>query len=394
MVEDKVIILGPNELLNLVSSYCLDDRNYLQWVQYIRTTLKGCKKLSHIEEKDPPRDDPKIYNGDGKGPTKRSTSEEKPFTKSSHGKYCMYCKRSGHTKDTCYKRYGKEKVLERMSGNKNSTQMWVNQTTSNKESGVEHTFTLQLDQDIQAFNKGEMDRLQALLNSTSKPLGSCGLTMNCKSSFNISGSVPQNILILDSRVTDHMTWFPSCFTSHFKVPKRQLITVANGDHVPIAGSGNVLLHPSLSLHNELTTRRTVGIAKEQDELYYLQHTKIGESYLEVELVIESLPFPSQDVQVQEVMKLTLVPKQVQMSELDVSIPDNSIEEQVQLSKLEEALKDENWVQVMKEEMEALEKNSTWEIVHRSKDKRVVGCRWIYTVKRKSDETLERNTKQD
>ncbi|RDX97989.1 hypothetical protein CR513_19160, partial [Mucuna pruriens] len=57
--------------------------------------------------------------------------------------------------------------------------------------------------------------------------------------------------------------------------------------------------------------------------------------------------------------------------------------------VQEALKDENWVQAMKEEMEALEKNSTWEIVDRPKDKRAVGCRWIYTVKCKSDGTLER-----
>ncbi|RDX66945.1 hypothetical protein CR513_54233, partial [Mucuna pruriens] len=60
MAKDKVIILGPNELPNLVSSYRLDDRNYLQWAQYIRTTLKGRKKLSHIEGNDPPRDDPKF----------------------------------------------------------------------------------------------------------------------------------------------------------------------------------------------------------------------------------------------------------------------------------------------------------------------------------------------
>ncbi|RDX97468.1 hypothetical protein CR513_19755, partial [Mucuna pruriens] len=367
--------------------------------------------------------------------------------------------------------------------------------------------------------------------------------MNGKSSFNISGSVPQSIWILDSGTIDHMTPFPSHFISYLKVPKRQLITVVNGDHVPIVGSDNVQLHSSLSLNNvlyvpklannlisihrliqdwncvELTTGRTIGVAKEQGGLYYLQHTKIGsdngtefvnlefskflkdngvvheltcvntpqqngvaerknrhllevarallfqmyvpnvywgevvltaaylinrlptrvlngispikhmlsffpssplilslpsrvfgcvtfvhshnphceeldpkaikcvfirypsnekgfkcyhpssrrffvsidvtfhetqsffvgpplqgESYLEVEPVIESLPFPTQDVQVQvqevtptqdvqvqEVTKPTLVLEQVQMSELDVSIPDNSIEEQVQLS---------------------------------------------------------------
>ncbi|RDY13383.1 hypothetical protein CR513_01714, partial [Mucuna pruriens] len=101
-----------------------------------------------------------------KGATKRSTFEEKPFIKSSRGEYCTYCKRLGHTKDTCYKRYGKEKVLERMGGNKGSTQMWVNQTTSNKENEVEHPSTSQFDQDIQAFSKEEMDYLRAFLNST------------------------------------------------------------------------------------------------------------------------------------------------------------------------------------------------------------------------------------
>ncbi|RDY12124.1 hypothetical protein CR513_03123, partial [Mucuna pruriens] len=113
----------------------------------------------------------------GKGPTKKSTSEEKPITKSSHGEYCTYFKQSGHTKDTCYKRYGKEKVLEQRK--------FLNEWN------------------IQAFSKEKMDRLRALLNSTSKPLGSCGLTMN-----------------------------------------------------------------------ELTTGRTIGVAKEQSGLYYLQHTKI------------------------------------------------------------------------------------------------------------------------
>ncbi|RDX81124.1 hypothetical protein CR513_38237, partial [Mucuna pruriens] len=232
--------------------------------------------------------------------------------------FAMYCKRSGHTKDICYKRYGKEKVLERMGGNKGSTKMWVNQTTSNKENEVEHPSTSQLDQDIQAFSKEEMDWLRALLNSTSKPLGSCGLTMNGKSSFNISGSVPQSIWILDSGATDHMTPFPSHFTSYLKVPKRQLITIANGDHVPIVGFDNIQLHSSLSLHNvlhvpklannlisinrliqdwncavtffrshcviqELTMGRTIGVAKDQGGLCYLQHTKIGNNTNKEEL---------------------------------------------------------------------------------------------------------------
>ncbi|RDY09213.1 hypothetical protein CR513_06454, partial [Mucuna pruriens] len=91
--------------------------------------------------------------------------------------------------------------------------MWLNQTTSDKENVVEHPSTSQLDQDIQAFSKEEMDLLRVLLNSTHKSLGSCGLTM--------------------------------------KVSKDQLITVANGDHVSIVGFDNVQLLSSLSLHNVL-----------------------------------------------------------------------------------------------------------------------------------------------
>ncbi|RDY05671.1 hypothetical protein CR513_10456, partial [Mucuna pruriens] len=60
MTKDKVITLGPNELPNLVNSYHLDDHNYLQRAQYIHTTFKGHKKLSHIEGNDLPRDDPKF----------------------------------------------------------------------------------------------------------------------------------------------------------------------------------------------------------------------------------------------------------------------------------------------------------------------------------------------
>ncbi|RDX58249.1 hypothetical protein CR513_62447, partial [Mucuna pruriens] len=47
--------------------------------------------------------------------------------------------------DTYCELYGKEKVLEQMGGNKGLTQMWVNQTTSDKENVVEPRSTSQLD---------------------------------------------------------------------------------------------------------------------------------------------------------------------------------------------------------------------------------------------------------
>ncbi|RDY03703.1 hypothetical protein CR513_12680, partial [Mucuna pruriens] len=150
----------------------------------------------------------------------------------------------------------------------------------------------------------------------------------------------------------------------------------------------------------------------------------GDNYLEVEPVIESLPSPTQDVikslpfptqdvqvQVQEVTKPTLTPKQGQLFEPKVSIPEpiedvindmSSFEERKMCQSFivsvdaiktptstQEALKDENWTQAMKEEIKTLEKNSTWKIIDKPKDKRVVGYRWIYIVKCKSNGTLER-----
>ena len=60
-----------------------------------------------------------------------------------------------------------------------------------------------------------------------------------------------------------------------------------------------------------------------------------------------------------------------------------------LTSVQEALKDENWVRAMNEEMKALEKNETWDIVKRPKDKKAVGCRWVYTVKYQSNGKLDR-----
>ncbi|CAL9023440.1 unnamed protein product [Prunus brigantina] len=59
------------------------------------------------------------------------------------------------------------------------------------------------------------------------------------------------------------------------------------------------------------------------------------------------------------------------------------------SSVEEALMDPNWKQAMNDEMQALQKNSTWELVPLPSGKRTVGCRWIYTIKLKADGSIER-----
>jgi hypothetical protein len=43
--------------------------------------------------------------------------------------------------------------------------------------------------------------------------------------------------------------------------------------------------------------------------------------------------------------------------------------------------DPKWHEAMSEELNALEKNKTWELVHLPIGKRAVGCKWIYTMKK-------------
>ena len=50
----------------------------------------------------------------------------------------------------------------------------------------------------------------------------------------------------------------------------------------------------------------------------------------------------------------------------------------------EALTKREWKDGMREEMNALEMNKTWEIVERQKGKNIVDCKWIFTLKYKVD----------
>ena len=55
-----------------------------------------------------------------------------------------------------------------------------------------------------------------------------------------------------------------------------------------------------------------------------------------------------------------------------------------------ALIKREWNNAMREEMRALEKNKTWEIVEISKGNNIVDFKWIFTLKYKADGSLERH----
>jgi histone deacetylase 1/2 len=54
-----------------------------------------------------------------------------------------------------------------------------------------------------------------------------------------------------------------------------------------------------------------------------------------------------------------------------------------------ALNDKNWSVAMHSEYQALLHNKTWHLVPKPKGKNIIGCKWVYKVKQKSDGTIDR-----
>ena len=57
--------------------------------------------------------------------------------------------------------------------------------------------------------------------------------------------------------------------------------------------------------------------------------------------------------------------------------------------IHEALKIPKWKAAVMEEMQALKKNDTWDIVELPKGKYLVGAKWVFTIEHKSDGNIER-----
>jgi len=55
----------------------------------------------------------------------------------------------------------------------------------------------------------------------------------------------------------------------------------------------------------------------------------------------------------------------------------------------QALQDPKWREAMLEELRALEKNKTWEIVEQHIGKKAISCKWVFTVKQNPEGKVER-----
>ncbi|KAE8667231.1 tir-nbs resistance protein [Hibiscus syriacus] len=66
-----------------------------------------------------------------------------------------------------------------------------------------------------------------------------------------------------------------------------------------------------------------------------------------------------------------------------------IEDATEPETFEEASKSSEWMTAMKEEIDALQQNQTWDIVPKIKDVKPISCKWVYKIKRRPDGSIER-----
>ena len=64
-------------------------------------------------------------------------------------------------------------------------------------------------------------------------------------------------------------------------------------------------------------------------------------------------------------------------------------DRIQIPKnIQEALEILEWKEAVMEEIRALEKNGTWEVMNLPRGKKPMGCKWVFTMKYKADGTVE------
>ena len=63
---------------------------------------------------------------------------------------------------------------------------------------------------------------------------------------------------------------------------------------------------------------------------------------------------------------------------------------VEPGRFAEVRTDAHWVKAMKEQLDQIEKNETWELVSRPKNKNVIGTKWVFRNKMNEDGQVIRN----
>ncbi|KAL6321073.1 hypothetical protein AAG906_012065 [Vitis piasezkii] len=331
--------------------------------------------------------------------------------------WCNHCRKPGHTKETCWHLHAEEDT----SG-----------TISNPG----------------PFSKEQLEALQKMFQQT---LQSTGTTIGTafvaqKDIFSHALNVRQEnhtTWIVDSGASDHMTGNLMVFHEYTPCHNNSSVRIADGTLSRVFGIGSVIISKDITLHSVLYVPKLdcnlLSISRLTQDLNcvtkFLPHMcefqalnsgkRIGNAEVHTTLSVpenNSLDVPS------VTPESTTQGSKERNQELDQdpsnpnSQPGNtiydlkskndlddldqpialrkglsqnfqafitSLEDDRIPSNIQEALQQPEWKTAVQEEIQALEKNGTWEISELPEGKRPVGCKWIFTVKHNPDGSINR-----
>ncbi|RVW39537.1 Retrovirus-related Pol polyprotein from transposon RE1 [Vitis vinifera] len=250
-------------------------------------------------------------------------------------------KKPWHTKETCWKIHGKPQNFKK----KNGSDGRAFQTMSADSQGP------QINSEKPNFTKEQLSHLYKLFQSPQFSNPSCSLAQQGNYLIAALSSIKSNVhcpWIIDSGATDHMTGSSQIFSSYKPCAGNKKIKIADGSLSAIAGKGSVFISPSLTLHNvlhELTSGRTIGNAREIGGLYFFENGSESRKPIQKLMTYSRRKHNSKESNPD--------PLPGHESELRKNQTHPSVQEALQVPE---------WKKAIFEEMRALEKNHTWEVM--------------------------------
>ena len=158
---------------------------------------------------------------------------------------CNYCKRTGHTKDKCWKLHGLPPHIAKAHLAQNSQQ------EGSSNFGTEGIPSAQ---DFQRMME-ELQSLKTMINSSSNVIGSTSMGNSGNNEFFSHLSLLTkdftSAWILDSGATDHMTPLVESFSSYEKIAPGKHVQTADGTLLQVIGIGNMNIQPIGNITNVL-----------------------------------------------------------------------------------------------------------------------------------------------
>ncbi|RVW73986.1 Retrovirus-related Pol polyprotein from transposon RE1 [Vitis vinifera] len=236
----------------------LNGKNYLEWAQFVKLAIDGRGKLGHLngEVSKPAADDPnlKTWRSENSLVIAWLINSMEPAIGKSH----LFLPTA---KDVW------EAVRDMYSDLENSSQifdlkskLWQSRQ-GDREVTTYYNQMVTLWQELDLCYEDEWDCPNDSGNYLIAALSSIKSNVHCP-------------WIIDSGATDHMTGSSQIFFSYKPCAGNKKIKIADGSLSAIAGKGSVFISPSLTLHNvlhELTSGRTIGNAREIGGLYFFEN---------------------------------------------------------------------------------------------------------------------------